>query len=1013
MSHLENLNQYIKKKSEPRVTLSAKGMKLGLIKSNHKYQPSKASSQCPSFEKIPNLQVPTIDNHYIFDIKIFEIIKIYQTNDQINLSYIVRNKKTGQKYNAKTFNTIKNPKDEIFIIDINELINIKHPTIISLQGLSFKDFKGGNNFTIFTDYTDYTPLSDFLKKPHLSDLNNTKKQKILDGIARSMMILHKNHVIHRNLNPANILIDKDFKPHLTDFGLSKICSSLKDNSVYGPNYQVYIAPEGKDYPSYFYDVYSFGIIMYEILSGNLVYEELKQQKEDIKNGFKPKFDTNIKKEFQTLIEKCLSKQYINRPQFSNIYNMLTYECCLNDVDNDELSSYINEISVKNSSYKDNEPIMKDSEILEIQNQIIQQKLVVKNKCISCKQIIKSDDVHYYSGFSYHKHCLKCAICHKKIYSFDDFVCVTPGMFFCKDDYEVYQQTKKLPIQIFNEYHEKMINNAIDEVFDPIILQKYVEIAKNRPQEKPFIIPEMIEKSFQLNENYKYFVPTVTFHFEYPPNKINFNELIKILPKEMLIVNIEKGSTFLTIAFILTEEFEDEKKYQEIVQSIQSELTSLNGKSIVGNLLAEPVIHCPTDEDIKKFYSKKSVNILQSIFILDQIDFGEIKQKVREKLRSKLNRNYKFIYDRFDLFIAAENKVREDIINNELELVITGITIISNAYYKLTERIKNRILKGKNELSELFLYHGTILKNQYGIINKHFLMPDNESNINQRDEGYFGIGIYATDNIYYASMYNEDFQHLPKYQKGSILCCCAIYDPEYKIEINRSNDDLYKSRPFDVNVAQAYGTYCSFVGSIANYHPIEEIESFDSLVNAHEYLFGNEFQITPICSLTVIRPDYYILWIDEHKSYSKYSNLIIQNSIENVYYYNADEDGNYNDISDFVSLKERNKMKLVLSFENYEWGKKVLCEIRKIYYRSNFICIVFSENINHIKFAKEQENVLFTDDIQYLLEFVNIKMEQIDTKRYIEYATKLQKKHNVNFNINKNKLLEFKNHKRFK
>ena len=88
-------------------------------------------------------------------------------------------------------------------------------------------------------------------------------------------------------------------------------------------------------------------------------------------------------------------------------------------------------------------------------------------------------------------------------------------------------------------------------------------------------------------------------------KINMKQLIEILPKEMIIVYIEKGSTFLTIAFILTEEFEDEKKYQEIVQSIQSELTSLNGKSIVGNLLAEPVIHCPTDEDIKKFYTNLS------------------------------------------------------------------------------------------------------------------------------------------------------------------------------------------------------------------------------------------------------------------------------------------------------------------------------------------------------------------------------------------------------------------------
>ncbi len=95
---------------------------------------------------------------------------------------------------------------------------------------------------------------------------------------------------------------------------------------------------------------------------------------------------------------------------------------------------------------------------------------------------------------------------------------------------------------------------------------------------------MIENSYQLNKNYKYFVPTVTFHFSISIEKIKMNKLIEILPKEMLIVSIEKGSTFLTIAFILSEEFRNDKnKYEEIINNFKDKLMEPLNLPIVGNI----------------------------------------------------------------------------------------------------------------------------------------------------------------------------------------------------------------------------------------------------------------------------------------------------------------------------------------------------------------------------------------------------------------------------------------------
>lgn len=153
----------------------------------------------------------------------------------------------------------------------------------------------------------------------------------------------------------------------------------------------------------------------------------------------------------------------------------------------------------------------------------------------------------------------------------------------------------------------------------------------------------------MNENYMYFVPTVTFHFEFPPAKIDFNKLMKILPEEAIIINIKKGCTLLVIALILSDELSDIEYINQckmIVNSIESKLNSSKGKLIVGNLLKKLSIKIPMNEDIKEFYSKRSINILQNTSILEYIDFDDIKKVVQKKLSPKKNKNLNFIYDKY-------------------------------------------------------------------------------------------------------------------------------------------------------------------------------------------------------------------------------------------------------------------------------------------------------------------------------------------------------------------------------
>lgn len=148
-----------------------------------------------------------------------------------------------------------------------------HPTIIKFIGYSKLDFLEENNVTVIMQLAPNGSLSSVIKSimsytgPH--DYSNTLRQMILVGVARGMKYLHDRGVIHRDLKAGNILLGEDFRPLITDFGMSKFVESghSKSQSQYGGTLS-YEAPEilkGEKYDGKV-DVYSFGILMFEIVN---------------------------------------------------------------------------------------------------------------------------------------------------------------------------------------------------------------------------------------------------------------------------------------------------------------------------------------------------------------------------------------------------------------------------------------------------------------------------------------------------------------------------------------------------------------------------------------------------------------------------------------------------------------------------------------------------------------------------------------------------------------------------
>ena len=247
---------------------------------------------------------------------------------------------------VKILNNISKGNGEEFVNEVATIGQIHHINVVRLVGYCADGFRRALVY-------EYLP-NDSLEKyiTHVSgeakhSLSWETLQEIAIGIAKGIEYLHQGcdqRILHFDIKPHNILLDQNFTPKVSDFGLAKLCS--KDQSIVSMTTargtMGYIAPEvfSRNFGnvSYKSDVYSFGMLLLEMVGGRkntnqkeentqeIYYPEwiynLLEEGEDLRIHIEENGDAKIAKKLAIVGLWCIQWHPVGRPTMKVVVQML-------------------------------------------------------------------------------------------------------------------------------------------------------------------------------------------------------------------------------------------------------------------------------------------------------------------------------------------------------------------------------------------------------------------------------------------------------------------------------------------------------------------------------------------------------------------------------------------------------------------------------------------------------------------------------------------------------------------
>lgn len=173
-------------------------------------------------------------------------------------------------------------------------------------------------------------LRSILDKHQQEPLSNQQKHQLALDIALGLHYLHSHDVLHRDLKSANVLIDHEGRARLSDFGLSKHGSTNITTLEKQSHAMQWMAPEvvlgsgDKHTLTVQADIYSFGVVLWEIMTAKIPYANLTpmQFAINLQEGGRETIPEDTPTVYQDIIRGCWQEKPFNRPPLARIIHQL-------------------------------------------------------------------------------------------------------------------------------------------------------------------------------------------------------------------------------------------------------------------------------------------------------------------------------------------------------------------------------------------------------------------------------------------------------------------------------------------------------------------------------------------------------------------------------------------------------------------------------------------------------------------------------------------------------------------
>jgi len=214
--------------------------------------------------------------------------------------------------------SLPNPEDqERFLREARSVAQLRHPSIVSVYEVGQSD---GTPYLV-SEFVDGMTLADYLTgaKPSARET-----AELVSRVADALQYAHDEGVVHRDVKPSNIMLGEDRAPHVMDFGLARRdageATMTTDGQVLGT--PAYMSPEQAKGESHVVDgradVYSLGVILYEMLTGELPFRgNIRMLLHQVLNDEpRPprKINDTIPRDMETVCLKAMGKETGRRYQ---------------------------------------------------------------------------------------------------------------------------------------------------------------------------------------------------------------------------------------------------------------------------------------------------------------------------------------------------------------------------------------------------------------------------------------------------------------------------------------------------------------------------------------------------------------------------------------------------------------------------------------------------------------------------------------------------------------------------